>query len=145
MSSNIGSMIDKDALSLVGAARQRLKLWDISDSQIRKIEESEKPIRTLTVYSPFSGYVLQKYVNQGSRVMPGEKLFDVADLSSVWITADIYEFELPLVKVGDPATVQLSYFPGRRFSTRIDYIYPSGGRDANRQGSVQHPESGGPS
>ena len=121
---NIASMIDKDALSLVDAARQRLKLWDISDSQIRKIEESEKPIRTLTVYSPFSGYVLQKYVNQGSRVMPGEKLFDVADLSSVWITADIYEFELPLVKVGDPATVQLSYFPGRQFSTRIDYIYP---------------------
>ena len=56
--------------------------------------------------------------------MPGEKLFDIADLSSVWITADIYEFELPLVKVGDPATVQLSYFPGRQFSTRIDYIYP---------------------
>ena len=121
---NVASMIDKDALSLVDAARQRLKLWDISDSQIRKIEESEKPIRTLTIYSPYSGYVLQKYVNQGSRVMPGEKLFDVADLSSVWITADIYEFELPLVKVGDPATVQLSYFPGRQFSTRIDYIYP---------------------
>ena len=122
---DIGSMIDKDAQSLVNAARERLKLWDISDSQIRKIEESEQPIRTLTVYSPYSGYVLQKYVNQGGRIMPGEKLFDVADLSSVWITADIYEFELPLVKVGDPAVVQLSYFPGRQFSTRIDYIYPT--------------------
>ncbi len=121
---NVASLIDKDALSLVDAARQRLKLWDITDSQIQKIEESEKPIRTLTIYSPYSGYVLQKYVNQGQRVMPGEKLFDVADLSSVWITADIYEFELPLVKVGDPATVQLAYFPGRQFSTRIDYIYP---------------------
>jgi Cu(I)/Ag(I) efflux system membrane fusion protein len=121
---DIGAMIDKDALTLVDSARQRLKLWDISDAQIRKIEESEKPIRTLTVYSPYSGYVLQKYVNQGQRIMPGEKLFDIADLSSVWITADIYEFELPLVKVGDPALVQLSYFPGKQFNTRIDYIYP---------------------
>jgi len=121
---DIGSMIDKDAQSLVDAARERLKLWDISDAQIRKIEESERPIRTLTVYSPYGGYVLQKYVNQGSRIMPGEKLFDVADLSSVWITADVYEFELPLVKVGDPALVQLSYFPGKQFPTRIEYINP---------------------
>jgi Cu(I)/Ag(I) efflux system membrane fusion protein len=121
---DIGSMIDKDAQSLVDAARERLKLWDISASQIRKIEESEEPIRTLTIYSPYSGYVLQKYVNQGSRVMPGEKLFDLADFSNVWITADIYEFELPFVKVGDAAVVQLSYLPGRQFSTRIDYIYP---------------------
>jgi membrane fusion protein, copper/silver efflux system len=117
---DLAAMIDRDSLSLVDAARQRLKLWDISDAQIRKIEESEKPIRTLTVYSPYGGYVLAKYVNQGQRVMPGEKLLDVADLSSVWISADIYEFELPLVKVGDPATVQLSYFPGKQFSTRID-------------------------
>ncbi len=121
---DITAMIDGDSQSLIEAARQRLKLWDISDAQIEKIEESEKPIRTLTVYSPYSGYVLQKYVNQGQRIMPGEKLFDVADLSSVWVTADIYEFELPLVKVGDPAVVQLSYLPGKRFSTRIDYIYP---------------------
>jgi Cu(I)/Ag(I) efflux system membrane fusion protein len=141
---DIGSMIDKDAQSLVNAARERLKLWDISDGQIRKIEESEQPIRTLTVYSPYSGYVLQKYVNQGSRIMPGEKLFDVADLSNVWITADIYEFELPLVKVGDPAVVQLSYFPGRQFSTRIDYIYPvleGGTRTAKARFSI--PNQGG--
>ncbi len=141
---DVASLIDKDALSLVDAARQRLKLWDISDSQIRKIEESERPIRTLTVYSPYSGYVLQKYVNQGSRIMPGEKLFDVADLSNVWITADIYEFELPLVKVGDPAVVQLSYFPGRQFSTRIDYIYPvleGGTRTAKARFSI--PNQGG--
>jgi Cu(I)/Ag(I) efflux system membrane fusion protein len=59
------------------------------------------------------------------KVMPGEKLFDIADLSSVWITADIYEYELPLLKVGEPATIQLSYFPGREFSSRIDYIYPT--------------------
>ncbi len=122
---DINAMIAKDAQTLVEAGRQRLKLFDISDAQIRRIEESEKPIRTLTIYSPYSGYVLQKNVNQGTRVMPGADLLDVADLSSVWITADIYEFEMPLIKVGDAATVQLSYFPGRQFSTKIDYIYPT--------------------
>ncbi len=121
---DVSAMIDRDAQSLVEAARQRLKLFDISDSQIRKIEESERPIRTLTIYSPHSGYVLQKYVNQGSRVMPGTDLLDVADLSNVWITADIYEYEAPLVKVGDSAVVQLSYYPGKQFTTKIDYIYP---------------------
>jgi len=122
---DIKAMIDRDAQSLVEAARQRLKLLDISDAQIKMIEESEKPIRTLTVYSPYSGYVLQKNVNQGTRVMPGADLLDVADLSTVWITADIYEYEMPLIKVGDNAVVQLSYFPGRQFTTRIDYIYPT--------------------
>jgi Cu(I)/Ag(I) efflux system membrane fusion protein len=121
---DIRSMIDRDVLALVEAGRQRLKLWDISDAQIKKIEESETPIRSLTIYSLYSGYVLQKNVTQGMRVMAGASLFEVADLSTVWITADIYEFEMPLIKVGDAATVQLSYFPGRQFSTKIDYIYP---------------------
>jgi membrane fusion protein, copper/silver efflux system len=122
---NVSSMIDRDAQSLVEAARQRLRLWDIGDAQIARIEESEKPIRTLTIYSPYSGYVLQKNVTQGMRVMAGANLLEVADLSSVWITADIYEFEMPLIKVGDNAIVQLSYLPGRQFSARIDYIYPT--------------------
>ncbi len=122
---DVSAMIDRDARSLVEAARQRLKLFDISDAQIKKIEESEKPVRDLTVYSPYSGYVLQKNVNQGTRVMPGADLLDVADLSTVWITADIYEFEAPLVKVGDTAAVQLSYFPGKQFEAKIDYLYPT--------------------
>ena len=62
---------------------------------------------------------------QGMRVMPGEKLFDVVDLSSVWIVSDIYEYELPLIKVGQTARIGLSYFPGKEFSSRVDYIYPS--------------------
>jgi Cu(I)/Ag(I) efflux system membrane fusion protein len=62
---------------------------------------------------------------QGMRVMPGEKLFDIADLATLWIVADIYEYELPFVKVGQPARITLSYFPGRQFSSQIDYIYPT--------------------
>ena len=124
-STNFGAMIAQDAETLVNAGHQRLRLWDISDEQITKIAESEKPIRTLTIYSPVSGYVLQKTALQGMKVMAGEKLFDVADLSHVWIIADIYEYELPLLKSGETATIQLSYFPGRQFSSKIDYIYPT--------------------
>jgi Cu(I)/Ag(I) efflux system membrane fusion protein len=123
--SAFGTMVTKDAETLVEASRQRLRLWDISEEQIKKIEESERPIRTLTIYSPVSGYVLQKTALQGMKVMPGEKLFDIADLSTIWIIADIYEYELPMLNVGEAATIQLSYFPGRQFSSRIDYIYPT--------------------
>lgn len=119
------TMLGRDLDVLLDAARQRLRLWDISDDQIRAIEGSERPMTTLAIYSPVSGYVLGKPAVQGMKVMPGEKLFDVADLSTLWISADVYEYELPLIKVGDPALVQLSYFPGREFRSRIDYIYPT--------------------
>ena len=122
---NINKMLSKDAETIVEAAKQRLRLWDISEEQIRKIEDSGKPIRTLTLYSPVNGYVVQKMALQGMRVMPGEKLFDIADLSTVWIISDIYEYELPMIKVGVTAKIRMSYFPGKEFSSRVDYVYPT--------------------
>jgi Cu(I)/Ag(I) efflux system membrane fusion protein len=68
---------------------------------------------------------MQKMAVQGMKIMPGEKLFEVVDLSSVWVVADIYESELPLIKVGDRAQIRLSYFPGQEFSPVIDFIYPT--------------------
>ncbi len=121
----IGKMLSGDTDSLVAAAEQRLRLWDITEAQIRKIEETGRPIRTLTIYSPSRGYVVQKTALQGMKVMPGEKLFDIADLSTVWVMADIYEYDLPLVRDGQTAAIGLSYFPGREFSSRIDYVYPA--------------------
>jgi Cu(I)/Ag(I) efflux system membrane fusion protein len=115
----------KDAVAVLDAARERLRLWDISEKQIKKIEETGTPVRTLTLYSPVSGFITQKMVVQGMKVMPGEKLFDVADLSSLWIVADIYEYELPFVRVGQWAKITLSYLPGREYSSLIDYVYPS--------------------
>lgn len=117
-------MLEKDAAATLEAARQRLRLWDISEEQIKKIEETGQPIRTLTLYSPVSGYITQKMAVSGMKVMPGEKLFDVADFSQVWIIADIYEYELPVIRIGQPVSISLSYFPGRTWSSRIDYIYP---------------------
>jgi Cu(I)/Ag(I) efflux system membrane fusion protein len=119
------TMLSKDASSLVEAARQRLKLWDISNEQINTIEETGKPIRTLTLYSPVSGNVVQKMAIRGMRVMPGEKLFDIADLTTVWTVAEIYENELALIKQGQHAKITLSYFPGKEMNAKIDYVYPT--------------------
>jgi Cu(I)/Ag(I) efflux system membrane fusion protein len=118
-------MLAKDADAALDAARKRLRLWDISEAQIKQIEQTGKPVRTLTLYSPVSGFVTQKMAVAGMKVMPGEKLFDIADLSTLWIIADIYEYELPFVKVGQPARITLSYFPGKELLSKIDYIYPT--------------------
>lgn len=120
----LGKMLSKDTDTLVDAARQRLKLWDISDSQIKKIEEAGEPIRTLTIYSPVDGFVIEKMALQGMRIMPGEKLFNIADLSTLWVIADIYEYEIPLVRLGQKAMISLSHLQGKKFTANIDYIYP---------------------
>ncbi|MEW6001674.1 MAG: efflux RND transporter periplasmic adaptor subunit [Nitrospirota bacterium] len=122
---NLNTMLTKDAEAIVEATKQRLRLWDITDEQIKEIEKIGRPIRTLTIYSPLSGYVLEKMALQGMRVMAGEKLFDIVDLSTVWIISDIYEYEMPLVNVEQRAKISLSYFPDREFSSKIDYIYPA--------------------
>lgn len=122
--SDLNKMISQDAAATLEAARQRLLLWDMSPGQISDIEKTGKPSRTMTLYAPVSGYVTQKMVVAGMKIMPGEKLLDIADLSSLWIVADIYEYELPLVKVGNQATVTLAYLPGVELMSKIDYIYP---------------------
>ncbi len=111
--------------SLAESARRRLKLWDISDDQIKALEENGQAKRTLTLYSPFSGFVLEKMVYKGMNVMPGMALFKLADLSVVWLYADIYEYELPFIRLGQQAFIQLSYLPGEIFTGKAIYIYPS--------------------
>ena len=111
--------------SLAESAKRRLKLWDITDEQIKALEESGQSKKTMTLYSPFSGFVLEKAAYKGMNVMPGMALFKLADLSVVWLIADIYEYELPFVRVGQQASIQLSYLPGQTFTGKAVYIYPS--------------------
>lgn len=110
--------------SLVESARRRLKLWDISDDQIKALEERGEVGKTLTLHSPFSGFVLEKMAFQGMNVMPGMALYKLADLSVVWLYADIYEYELPLIRLGQEAAIDLSYYPGETFRGKLIYIYP---------------------
>jgi Cu(I)/Ag(I) efflux system membrane fusion protein len=111
--------------SLAESAKRRLKLWDISDDQIKVLEETGQSKKTLTLYSPFSGFVLEKTAYKGMNVMPGMALYKLADLSVVWLYADIYEYELPLIRLGQQASIQLSYTPGETFTGKAIYIYPS--------------------
>ncbi|MDZ7288643.1 MAG: efflux RND transporter periplasmic adaptor subunit [candidate division KSB1 bacterium] len=110
--------------SLVESARRRLELWDISDREIAELERTGKPRRTLMFYSPADGIVMEKMIVQGAAVMPGMKLFQIADLSTIWVIADVYEYELPWVKVGQPAEMELAYIPGKIFSGKVTYLYP---------------------
>ncbi len=111
--------------SLLEAARRRLLLWDITQEQIAELEQSGQPTKTLTLVSPIDGFIIEKTALEGMRVDPSMVLYKIADLSTVWVQADIYEYELPLVKVGQQATVHLSYYPGRTFRGRVTYLYPS--------------------
>jgi membrane fusion protein, copper/silver efflux system len=110
---------------LLESAMRRLKLWDITDDQIKTLEETGQSKKTLTLYSPFTGFVLEKNAYKGMNVMPGMALFKLADLSVVWMIADIYEYELPFVRLGQQASVQLSYLPGETFTGKATYIYPA--------------------
>jgi Cu(I)/Ag(I) efflux system membrane fusion protein len=119
-----GQMITFDIEALLQVARQRMKFWDITEDQINTLEKTRETFRTFMLRSPVSGYIVQKPVVKGTRVTPGDKIVDVVDLSSVWIIADIFEPDLPLVKVGQKAKITLSYFPDKTFSANIDFIYP---------------------
>jgi len=109
---------------LESAAREKLRLFDISDAQIDRLHASGKVERTMTLNSPVSGYVTEKMVLQGNRVMMNDPLMTIADLSRVWGEADIYESDLPYVKVGMPAELTLSYWPGKTFPGRISFLAP---------------------
>lgn len=114
----------KSAQDLLDSARKRLSYWDITDDQIAKLERNGAIRKTLVLYSPFSGIVVHKAAFDGTKVMPGMELFRIADLSRVWVQGDVYEYELPWVKVGVPATVTLDYLPGKTYQGKITYIYP---------------------
>lgn len=111
--------------ALAEAARRRLKLWDISEDQIRALEEGGQPRKTVTLHAPYSGFVLEKMAFKGMNVMPGMALFKVGDLSVVWLVADIYEYELPFIQLGQQAAIRLTSLPGETFTGRAVYIYPT--------------------
>lgn len=111
--------------SLLESARRRLLLWDITPEQIAVLEKTGKPRTEMTIQAPIDGIVLEKMVLEGAYIMPGMNLYKIADLSIVWILADIYEYEVSLVRLGQTARVELSYYPGRPFTARVSYIYPT--------------------
>ncbi len=110
--------------SLLDATRRRLELWDISKRDIDRLLETGEVKRTLTLYAPASGVVTMLAVRSGMEVAPNSNLYTIADLSTVWVMADIYEYELPWIELGQTGTVELSYLPGVTFSGPVTYISP---------------------
>lgn len=116
--------VQDGARRLLEASRQRLLLWDISAAQIDALAATGQVSRTLSLTSPAAGIITKREVTAGQYVTAGQTLLEVADLSTVWVEADVYEYELPWIKVGQPATLTLTYLPGEAFPGRVQYIYP---------------------
>src|SRR6267378_1161244 len=121
---------------LVESAKQRLRLWNIGDAQISELEKTRKPQELLTLLSPFKGIVQNLGVDQGRRVMLGDHLVDIADLSVVWVWAEFYQDELPMLKKGLPMVMSTSSYPGEEFKGKISVIDPFI-NDVSRTGRVR--------
>lgn len=109
---------------LADAARHRLRLWDMSDAEISQVARTGRAIRAITLRSPVSGVVLRKNALLGARIMPEDTLYEIADLSSVWVLADVYESEMANLRLGQTAQVTLASAPGRTWAGRITFVSP---------------------
>jgi Cu(I)/Ag(I) efflux system membrane fusion protein len=117
--------VGRGAKELLKATRRRLQLWDIKENHIHELERTGTVLRTLPIHSPATGTVIRMEARAGTFVTPGTELYFIADLSHIWILADIYEYELPFIKVGQGATVTLSYDPDTRLHGHVGFIYPT--------------------
>lgn len=112
------------AKELFGAARRRLELWDIPAEEITRLEKTRIPMRTVAINSPRDGVVIQKNALKGMSVNPEMELYVIADLSKIWVKADIYEYDIPHVRLGQKSTVSLDALPGKKLNGAVKFINP---------------------
>ena len=117
--------LDLGNKGLVRASRSRLDALGIPDSQIRQLEKDRKPSQTIPVYAPQDGVVASLSVREGMYVKPATTVMSLADLSSVWLLAEVFERQSDWVKTGQSAEVNLAFLPGRTWEGKVEYIYPS--------------------
>jgi Cu(I)/Ag(I) efflux system membrane fusion protein len=116
--------VSRGGTSLYEATRRRLELWDVHERDVKRLLATGEVKRTLTLYAPSAGVVTELGVRSGMEVGPSTSLYTIADLSRVWVVADVYEFELPWVELGQTGRVELSYLPGIEFTGPVTYIAP---------------------
>jgi len=116
--------ISQNGEGLVASAKQRLMLFGVKESQIAELEKAGKPNIRLPIYTPLSGVVIEKMMQQGQYVNTGDVLFNIADLSRVWVEVEVYENEFPNIHIGQQVEIRSQSFPGKPFSGKIAYIYP---------------------
>ena len=110
---------------LLESARRRLRYWDITDEQIERLLTTGEVRKTLTLHAPVSGIVMEKDVFEGQAYQPGKNLYMIADLSEVWVNAEVFEADAALMREGMPAEISVAALPGRTFSGRVEYVYPT--------------------
>jgi Cu(I)/Ag(I) efflux system membrane fusion protein len=110
--------------ALVKASETKLKLWGLDDDQLRAIVAKNEPIERLPFRSPASGVVMEKSVVEGDAVMAGQRLFRIADLDQIWVEAEVYEADFARITKGQPATITLTYLPGKSFEGKVAFVYP---------------------
>ncbi|MEI8325591.1 MAG: efflux RND transporter periplasmic adaptor subunit [Betaproteobacteria bacterium] len=120
-----GAAAQASMTQLAQSALTRLRNWDVSQTQIKALAQSGEPKRSVSFLSPVAGIVMEKKAVQGMRFMPGEALYQVADLSSVWVIADVFEQDIALVQTGQKAQVSISAYPDKAFAARVSYVYPT--------------------
>ena len=124
------------AKQLADASLRRLQNWDISEDQLKELENTGRTSRTLTLRAPVDGVVLEKAAVEGMRFMAGEQLYRIADLTTVWLIADVFEQDLGAVKKGQNAKITVNAYPGMTFSGTVDFVYPTVSHDT-RTGKVR--------
>ena len=124
MSSSNDASVISGADAMIQSAKKKLLYWDISNAQINTLEQTGEIKKSLTIYSPHSGVVIEKNVFDGMQVQAGMNLFKLADISKMWVYADVYANELSLVKVGEPVELELPYHNGKTLQGKISYIAP---------------------
>jgi Cu(I)/Ag(I) efflux system membrane fusion protein len=110
--------------ALARAAQTRLRLWGVSDDQLRAIALANQPLEHVPFRSPATGVIIEKAVVEGDAVTAGQRLFRIADLDEIWVEADVHEGDLPRIAKGCAATITLTYLPGRTFDGKVAFIYP---------------------
>lgn len=111
-------------VNLKKATRDKLKLYGLIDKQIDEIEKTKQSQRLIQIFAPYSGYVIEKNIYEGQKVMPDDTLMTIIDLSTVWALADIYQPDLPYVKVGMPALFKIPYWENKEYKGIVQFIYP---------------------
>jgi membrane fusion protein, copper/silver efflux system len=120
-----GHEVQASMRQLMAGALERLRNWDISDRELQQLQAQGTIRRTVTLRSPVSGVVVEKPALKGMRFMPGEALYQISDLSSLWVLADIFEQDLALVRPGQSVKISVNAFPGKSFTGKVAFFYPT--------------------
>jgi Cu(I)/Ag(I) efflux system membrane fusion protein len=131
-----GPEIRSSASQLAEAALQRLKNWDISEDQVKRLQRDGTVTRTLTLRAPADGTVMEKMAVEGMHFTAGDPLYRIADLSTVWVTADVFEQDIGMLRRGQDAAITVNAYPGTEFGGKVDFIYPTVSQET-RTGKVR--------